>query len=77
MISTQIGPSSKFPIWEKSVPDSEIPIKVNGLCVIEKNRGNWKLVVFTHQGEEINEEYIRQGIDPRSVVAFNHSGIAV
>jgi hypothetical protein len=42
----------------------------------------WKLVVtnfctpFCTPRREINEEYFRQGIDTRGIVAFNHSGIA-
>jgi hypothetical protein len=60
----------------KSVPDSENPIKVNGLYGIEN--AQWKLVVtnFCTPRREINEEYLRQGIDTRRVVAFNHGGIA-
>jgi hypothetical protein len=60
----------------KSVPDSENPIKVNGLYGIEN--AQWKLVVtnFCIPRREINEESFRQGIDLRGVVAFNHGGIA-
>jgi hypothetical protein len=60
----------------KSVPDSENPIKANGLYGIEN--AQWKLVVtnFCTPRREINEEYFRQGIDTRGIVAFNHSGIA-
>jgi hypothetical protein len=42
-------------------------------------KAQWKLAVsnFCTPRREINEEYVSQGIDTRSVIAFNHSGIAV
>jgi hypothetical protein len=61
----------------KSVPDSEIPSKVNGLCGIENVQLKLASSNFCIPRRAINEEHFRKGADTGGVVAFNHSGIAV